>query len=103
MARFYGAIVGLFLLMGSASAQDYSSALTGVKPSDVKFKTIDTSSVLRTPSMTTSSLGQTFSLTNFFRKFTGPSTKPVRGVSAIPKAQYRSPVTPRLPTSSQVR
>jgi hypothetical protein len=104
-SRWAWAGIVALALSGSARAQtsNYSSALTGIKPSDVQFKQVDISGALRAPNgvvSTGSSNG--FSLSNFFRKLMGPSPTPVMGRSNIPSAQYPSAVMPLPPVSSTV-
>jgi hypothetical protein len=103
-ARWAWAVVVALALGGSAGAQDFSSALTGVKPANVTFKQVDTAGVLRSPIATMNTSGTSgFSLTGFFRKLVGPSPKPIIGQSNIPVPLFKNAVMPSLPISSTVQ
>jgi hypothetical protein len=79
------------------------NALTGIKPSDVQFKKVDTTSLLRAPIPAANTAGtNSFSLTGIFRRLTGTGTTPIMGRSNIPAPQYQSAVTPLLPVMSTV-
>jgi len=98
------AIAGVCALAmsGTANAQNFQSGLTGVRPSDVTFRQVDTGSVVQgTPSLPTS-MQSRWSFSSFFRKVTnfGSTT---RGSSNIPAQQYPNIVEPLRPTSSRVR
>jgi hypothetical protein len=63
----------------------FSSGLTGIRPTDVQFKQIDTAALSRAPVNTLQQTGKSrFSLSNFFRKMFMPSAKPTHGVSPLP-------------------
>lgn len=90
-------------LTDRANAQDFQSALTGIKPSDVQFKQVDISGALRATNPVIESGSQNrFSLSNFFRRLTGPSTKTIIGRSNIPAPQYPSAIMPLAPIMSTV-
>jgi hypothetical protein len=82
----------------------FSSGLTGIRPTDIQFKQIDTGALSRAPINTVQQTGKSrFSLSNFFRKIFTPSTKPTRGVSPLPAPkdvpgwQFDSPFKPVKP------
>lgn len=109
MRHLRWALPGIFALAiaGSASAQtagNFSSGLTGVSPSAIKFKTIDTSTALQgaTGAVNAGTSNSSFSLSGFFRKLVGPSPKQVIGVSNIPAAQYRAAFAPLPPVIGTV-
>jgi hypothetical protein len=94
-----GAVLA-FSFAGLAAAQQFQSALTGVRPSDVQFRKIDTSGAIASPSLT--SMGQSrFSLSSFFRRLNpfAPST-PARIV--VPRQQYPSAFDPLPPINSTI-
>ena len=63
----------------------FSSALTGIKPSDVQFRQIDTKGLLRAPVPTIGKATESRStIKNLFRKVFGFNSKPVQGVSPLP-------------------
>jgi len=114
MRRARWLMLGVFSLAmcGVAAAQtanvpqgSFSSALTGIRPTDVQFKQIDTTGLLRAPVNTLQQTGGSrFSLTNFFRKMFMPSASPTRGVSPLPDPQKvpgwqfsNSPIKPVQP------
>jgi hypothetical protein len=102
-ARWAWAAILALGLTGGAKAQDLSSALTGVKPSNLQFKQVDTSGALRSPiSAMNSGSSSRFSLTGIFRKLAAPSPKPIIGVSNIPAQQYPNGFAPSLPINSTV-
>jgi predicted Zn-dependent protease len=118
MRRARWLMLGIFALAmcGVAAAQSanvpqgsFSSALTGIRPTDVQFKQIDTAALARAPVNTLQQTGQSrFSLTNFFRKMFMPTAKPTRGVSPLPDPQSvpgwqfpNSPIKPVQPVIPQ--
>ena len=100
------AFVGVFALAltGSVHAQGSpQTALTGVKPSDLQFKKVDTGEVMRSANGAMNTAGASgFSLTSFFRRLTGPGNKTLMGSSAIPPPRFSKPVQPQLPVNSTV-
>ena len=94
------AVVAL-VFANNASAQNFQSALTGIKPSDVQQRKVDTANAMGGVAQL-SSVGQPrFSLTSFFRKITtfGGTTL---GRSNIPNQQYNNAYKPLQPVNSTV-
>ena len=99
------ACVGLFALAFSGNVRAQGSpqtALTGVSPSKMIFKKVDTSDVLRSPTGAMSSGASGFSLTSFFRRLTGPGNKTIMGRSDVPAPRFGNPIKPMLPFNSTV-
>lgn len=99
------ACVGLVALAFSGNVRAQGSpqtALTGVSPSKMVFKKVDTGEVLRSPNGAMSSGASGFTLTNFFRRLTGPGPQTFRGRSDVPAPRFANPITPALPINSIV-
>ena len=63
----------------------FSSALTGIKPTDVQFRQVDTQALLRAPAPTMTNVSQNrFSFKNLFRNVFSFGGKTVHGVSPLP-------------------
>jgi hypothetical protein len=96
---FAGALA--LALAGDGQAQDYSSALTGVNPSSVTGKRIDTSGAISGTPVLSGAAGNSFSLSSFFRRMTGFGA-PIMGGSSVPVPTFSNPVAPSLPINSTV-
>lgn len=83
----------------------FSSAMTGIKPTDVQFRQIDTNKLLRAPGPVVQQVqAKKFSFGSFLRKITGIGSAPVRGVSPLPNPKtvpgwqfQNSPIKPMKP------
>src|SRR5262245_58594839 len=83
----------------------FSSALTGVRPTDIQFRQIDTNKLLRAPVPAAMNTTQRSSgIGGFFRKVFGFIDKPKRGASPLPDPktvpgwQFQdSPIKPMKP------
>jgi hypothetical protein len=108
MRRLRWALLGVLALVATESAQaqtagNFQTALTGVSPSAIQFKPIDTTNAMQGASgVVTAGTSNSLSINSFFRRFLGLGSAPVRGVSNIPAAQYRAVFAPLPPISSTV-
>lgn len=101
MAHLAWAGVIALALATDAHAQNFQSAISGIKPSDVQFKKVDTSSAIGgAPSLTEA--GQfSFGLTGLFRKITN-FNRPTPTATRVPTPQYNSRFTPLKPINATI-
>lgn len=103
MRKAHLVLAGLIALAlaPNARAQNFQSAISGVKPSDVQFKKVDTSGAIGGTSSLTTIGKSPFSLTGFFRRITGLG-QPKSVIAPVPAPQYKSSFTPLPPINSTV-